>query len=206
MKKLNVFIMCSILLLILTSCWWKSEKTTDIDDKTSSTENNISTETNNEAENKTTLQTNDKKMTWTVTLDLNPPLAGKTLIFDIEMMKIDKWTIVQSWSKVEVNYNWTLEDGTKFDSSYDRGQTLPFTVWAKQMISWFDKWVVWMKVWEKKTIKLAPIDAYWERDPKAVQVVPKENLKSFVNAWYKLEKWEKLPTQMWELTIIDSTN
>lgn len=140
---------------------------------------------------------------WTVSLDVNHPMAWKTLIFDIEMMKIDKWDTAQSGSKVEVNYKWTFEDGTQFDSSYDRWQTLPFTVWAGQMIPGFDKAVVGMKVWEKKNIKLAPVDAYWEHDPKNVQVVPKASLQDFVKAWYKLEKWEKLPTQMWELTIVD---
>ena len=46
--------------------------------------------------------------------------------------------VVKNWDKIEVHYLWTLEDGSKFDSSYDRGDTLPFTVWAGQMIKGFD--------------------------------------------------------------------
>jgi FKBP-type peptidyl-prolyl cis-trans isomerase 2 len=74
------------------------------------------------------------------------------------------------------------------------------------MIAWFDKAVIGMKVWDKKTIKLEPKDAYGEYDKAKIQVVPKSSLASFLNAWYKLEKWEKIPTQMWELLIIDSTD
>ena len=192
MKKMNILIICSIFIVLLSSCNKQESNKTD------------------SSSSGTSLQTNQKQMAkelkWTVTLDMNHTLAGKTLIFDIEMVKISSWSVVSSGSKVEVNYNWTLEDGTKFDSSYDRGQTLPFTVWAGQMISWFDKAVVGMKVWDKKTVTLAPKDAYGEYDSTKTQIVPKASLQSFANAWFKLVKWEKIPTQIWELTIIDSTD
>lgn len=150
----------------------------------------------------TTLNTNTETMTWTVTVDLNHPLAGKKLTFDIEMMKIDGAAVTASGSKVEVNYKGTLEDGSQFDSSYDRGETLPFTVGAGQMIPGFDKAVLEMKVGDKKTVVLEPIDAYGEYDDTAIQVVPKENLKEFVKAGFKLEVGEELPTQFGNLKII----
>jgi len=192
MRKINILIIGSIFILLLSSCNKQENNKTD------------------SSSSGTSLQTNQEKMAtelkWTVTLDLNSPMAWKTLIFDIEMMKVSSWSVAQSWSNVEVNYKWTFEDWKQFDSSYDRKQTLPFTVWAGQMIPWFDKAVVGMKVWDKKTVTLAPKDAYGEYDSTKTQVVPKASLQSFVNAWYKLEKWEKIPTQMWELTIIDSSD
>ncbi|MFA5917309.1 MAG: FKBP-type peptidyl-prolyl cis-trans isomerase [Candidatus Gracilibacteria bacterium] len=192
MKKINILIICSIFILLLSSCNKQESNKTD------------------SSSSGTSLQTNQKPMAkelkGTVTLDMNHPLAGKTLIFDIEMMKISSGSVVSSGSKVEVNYNGTLEDGTKFDSSYDRGQTLPFTVGAGQMISGFDKAVVGMKVGDKKTVTLAPKDAYGEYDSTKTQVVPKASLQSFANAGYKLVKGEKIPTQMGELTIINSTD
>lgn len=160
-------------------------------------------ETNTTASsNNTTLNTNEQTMTGTVTVDLNHPLAGKKLTFDIEMMKIEGADVVASGSKVEVNYKGTLDDGSQFDSSYDRGETLPFTAGAGQMIPGFDKAVMGMKVGDKKTVTLEPADAYGEYDETAIQVVPKENLKEFVKAGFKLEVGEELPTQFGNLKII----
>ena len=39
---------------------------------------------------------------------------------------------------VAVHYKGTFEDGTQFDSSYERGEPISFTVGAGQMISGFD--------------------------------------------------------------------
>ncbi len=144
----------------------------------------------------------EETLSGTVTLDTNHPLAGKTLVFDIEMVKIDKGDVVASGSKVEVNYTGSLEDGTKFDSSWDRKETLPFTAGAWQMIKGFDKAVMGMKVGEKKTVKIEAKDAYGEYDKNNVQKVTKEQLKGFISAGYKLEVGVELPTQMGPVKII----
>lgn len=111
---------------------------------------------------------------------------------------------VQNGDTVSVHYTGTFENGEKFDSSVDRGVPLDFQVGAGQMISGFDAAVVGMKIWDKKSITLEPKDAYGERDEKNLQVVPKEQLKSFTDAWVKLEKWAILETQIWDIEILDS--
>ena len=68
--------------------------------------------------------------------------------------------IAQDGDFVAVHYTCTLTDGTKFDSSHDRGQTLTFTVGARQMISGFDNAVKGMKVGDTKTVTLPPEEAY----------------------------------------------
>ncbi|MBX3083113.1 MAG: FKBP-type peptidyl-prolyl cis-trans isomerase [Anaerolineae bacterium] len=59
-------------------------------------------------------------------------------------------------SYVEVNYRGLLENGTQFDSSYDRKQTLPFSVGAGQMIQGFDVGVRGMKVGGKRKVTIPP--------------------------------------------------
>lgn len=166
--------------------------------------------------NNTTLETNTQdmaeKLTGTVTIDVNHALAGKTLNFDVEMVKITKGgdnsatDTVESGDQIEVHYNGTLEDGSKFDSSYDRGQTLPFTVGAGQMIPGFDAGVVGMKLNDKKTLVLEPKDAYGEHDATRVKEIPKADLESFTAAGIKLEVGEELPTQMGTFKIIKVTD
>ena len=65
--------------------------------------------------------------------------------------------------KVKCHYRGTLDDGTQFDSSYDRGEPLAFTCGAGQMIAGFDAAVVDMQVGEKKTVHIPAKQAYGER-------------------------------------------
>ena len=80
---------------------------------------------------------------------------------------------VEKGSKVKVHYKGTLTDGVQFDSSYDRGETLPFEVGAGQMIPGFDAAVVGMEAGDKKTVTIPSSEAYGERNNEAVQDVPK---------------------------------
>ncbi|MBY4797012.1 peptidylprolyl isomerase [Collinsella sp. AGMB00827] len=63
---------------------------------------------------------------------------------------------------VSVHYRGTLDDGTQFDSSYDRGEPLAFTCGAGQMIAGFDAAVKDMAVGEKRTVRIPAADAYGE--------------------------------------------
>ena len=70
-----------------------------------------------------------------------------------------------------VHYKGTLNDGTQFDSSYDRDEPLEFICGAGMMIKGFDKAVADMKVGEIKDIHLTPDEAYGYPDPAAIFVV-----------------------------------
>ena len=74
--------------------------------------------------------------------------------------------------KVKVHYTGTLDDGTKFDSSRDRGEPLEFTCMAGQMIKGFDAAVRDMAVGDKVTVHLEPSEAYGERREELVQEFP----------------------------------
>lgn len=66
-----------------------------------------------------------------------------------------------------VHYKGTFNDGTQFDSSYDRGETLEFTCGVGMMIKGFDSAVANMKVGQTITIHLMPEEAYGDIDPNA---------------------------------------
>lgn len=70
--------------------------------------------------------------------------------------------------RVKVHYKGTFNDGTQFDSSYDRGTPLEFVCGTGSMIEGFDKAVLDMKVGDKKSIHLMPEEAYGESDPNAI--------------------------------------
>ncbi len=76
---------------------------------------------------------------------------------------------------VKVHYKGTLTSGEQFDSSEGRAP-LEFTVGAGQMIAGFDKAIPGMAVGEKKTINIAPADAYGEKNDDAIIEFPKANI------------------------------
>jgi len=112
--------------------------------------------------------------------------------------------LIANGSEISVHYTGSLDDGTIFDSSHPRGQTLDFTAGAGQMIKGFDDAVIGMKIGEKKTITLAPSEAYGEYDESKKQVIEKSQLESFKNAGYTLEVGEELPTQYGMFKIVDA--
>lgn len=66
------------------------------------------------------------------------------------------------------HYRGTFNDGTQFDSSYDRGEPLEFICGAGQMILGFDAAVADMEVGQEVDVHLMPEEAYGMPDPNAV--------------------------------------
>ena len=67
-----------------------------------------------------------------------------------------------------VHYRGTFNDGTQFDSSYDRGQTLDFICGVGMMIRGFDQAVADMEVGQTIDIHLMPEEAYGMPDPENI--------------------------------------
>lgn len=66
------------------------------------------------------------------------------------------------------HYRGTFNDGTQFDSSYDRGEPLEFICGAGQMIRGFDAAVADMEVGQVVDVHLMPEEAYGMADPNAI--------------------------------------
>ncbi len=72
---------------------------------------------------------------------------------------------------LRVHYQGTFNDGTQFDSSYDRGEPLEFVCGVGMMILGFDKACAEMAVGDIVNVHLMPAEAYGEHDPQAVFTV-----------------------------------
>lgn len=66
------------------------------------------------------------------------------------------------------HYRGTFNDGTQFDSSYDRGEPLEFICGVGQMIRGFDAAVADMEVGQVVDVHLMPEEAYGMPDPNAI--------------------------------------
>lgn len=88
-----------------------------------------------------------------------------------------------SGKKVTVNYLGTLTDGTKFDSSYDRGLPFSFNLGAGEVIKGWDLGVAGMKVGGKRKLTIPSNLGYGESGtggvipPKATLIFEVELLK-----------------------------
>lgn len=81
--------------------------------------------------------------------------------------------------KVRAHYRGTLDDGTQFDCSYDRGEPIEFVAGAGQMIKGFDAAVLDMAVGEKKSVHIPAAEAYGERSEDMILFFPADQVPDF---------------------------
>ena len=81
---------------------------------------------------------------------------------------------VKTGHNVHVHYRGTFADGTIFDESRSRGQTLNFVVGSGKMFPGFDNAVVGMTEGQVKNVTITPDEGYGQPNPDAFQTVPKQ--------------------------------
>ena len=79
------------------------------------------------------------------------------------MLKEGKGTQAEAGKTVSVHYTGTLADGTKFDSSLDRGQPIEFPLGQGRVIPGWDEGISLLKVGGKAKLIIPPHLAYGER-------------------------------------------
>jgi len=87
---------------------------------------------------------------------------------EVDGMKIEDITLgngalAEPGKTIVVHYTGTLEDGTKFDSSVDRGTPFEFTLGAGQVIKGWDTGFDGMKVGGKRRLTIPPEMGYGSR-------------------------------------------
>lgn len=72
----------------------------------------------------------------------------------VEILKQGTGAQARAGDNISVNYVGTLENGTKFDSSIDRGTPFTFTLGTGSVIKGWDLGVLGMKVGEKRRLTI----------------------------------------------------
>ena len=81
---------------------------------------------------------------------------------------------VTNGDNVTLHYKGTLEDGTEFDSSYERGEPMTVETGQGALIPGFENALIGMSEGETKTVTLAPEEAYGPRHEDRTTSVPRE--------------------------------
>ncbi len=72
----------------------------------------------------------------------------------VEILKEGSGEVSKTGDTVSVHYVGTLENGSKFDSSIDRGEPFSFTLGQNRVIQGWEKGVLGMKVGEKRKLTI----------------------------------------------------
>ena len=100
------------------------------------------------------------------------------------------------------HYRGTFNDGTQFDSSYDRGELLEFICGSGQMIRGFDAAVADMEVGQVVDVHLMPEEAYGMPDPNAIftleiaQLPGSENLEAGQQVYLSNQYGQPFPVKV----------
>jgi len=146
----NTFIYVIIFILVGIAVWFFVQKAKNISNN-SDINSVIGQEKENMSEEKSSDQKESPQEEKWIQLD------GGLKYRDIEIGTGDQ---AKAGDVVATHYNGTFEDGTKFDSSYDRGQPFSFTLGAGQVIKGWDMGVLGMKIGEKRRLTIPPELAY----------------------------------------------
>jgi FKBP-type peptidyl-prolyl cis-trans isomerase len=95
----------------------------------------------------------------------------------IEDVRIGSGDAVKEGDVVEVHYEGRLQDGTRFDSSYERGQTFTFTVGDGKVIEGWEEGILGMQVGGERVLVVPPGMAYGNRQ---VSIIPPNSTLVFM--------------------------
>lgn len=95
--------------------------------------------------------------------DSTPPTITTDSGLQYQVLKAGSGDTARSGQKVKVHYTGWLTNGTKFDSSVDRGEPFEFKLGARQVIPGWDEGVAGMKVGEKRRLTIPSKLAYGKR-------------------------------------------
>ena len=112
----------------------------------------------------TSSSTSSTNTTAKATTTTTAPAAGNVQVLSggvrAEDLKVGDGALAETGTNVTVHYTGWLTDGTKFDSSVDRGDPFKFRLGAGQVIRGWDEGVKGMRVGGKRKLTIPPDMGY----------------------------------------------
>ena len=86
----------------------------------------------------------------------NDPTSAQAADLQIEVTQEGTGTVAENGMQVQVHYTGTLQDGTVFDSSRNRGEPLAFVLGEGRVIKGWEQGIAGMRVGEKRILTIPP--------------------------------------------------
>ena len=86
----------------------------------------------------------------------NDPTPAQAADLQIEVTQKGTGTVAENGMQVQVHYTGTLQDGTVFDSSRNRGEPLAFVLGEGRVIKGWEQGIAGMRVGEKRILTIPP--------------------------------------------------
>ena len=86
----------------------------------------------------------------------NDPTPAQAAELQIEVTQVGTGTVAENGMQVQVHYTGTLQDGTVFDSSRNRGEPLAFALGEGRVIKGWEQGIAGMRVGEKRILTIPP--------------------------------------------------
>ena len=98
--------------------------------------------------------------------------------------------VARNGDMLEMHYTGTLEDGKKFDSSYDRSEPFKFQIGVGQVIKGWEEGVLGMCIGEKRRLIVPPALGYGDQGNDHDTFLL---LQSLMTISYFLRRWRHYP-------------
>lgn len=125
-------------------------------------------------------QAADRQTTETSAAEEAPAETGQMVVtasgLNYQDLVVGTGKVAEAGQTVAVHYTGWLTDGTKFDSSIDRGKPFEFPLGAGRVIAGWDEGVAGMKEGGKRVLIIPPELGYGDRD---LGVIPSNSVLKF---------------------------
>ena len=156
MSKSLLLTLVAVVVVVIVAWFMKKSSNTDMGLNTSPTTTPLPTATELVSESPTPAATTTAQITPGPVVTLAGGLKVQDLV-------VGTGVEAKNGKTMTVHYVGTLENGTKFDSSVDRGQPFNFTLGAGEVIQGWDKGVLGMKVGGKRKLIIPSALGYGSR-------------------------------------------